>query len=574
MGRMVSSRGQGWPGGCGEHAVPIEQLYYTWAKAGLSGVGMYPALVACVQTVMSFCAAVQGRIGPLRHNWAVTSDDLLAPHERNERCWCSSGLKYKYCHGNHRPPSPPGAPLPPDEVGSKYLSPSMSIVTTALTGMLSEGFPITMPAHGPEPKPIAYTNWDQNLAATASDDQDVMSVGQLGGLRVEVLRQLASLPDSEGEAASSIVEAVYQLTAASVRSVAQLARQTPRPVILWNQELDVAQFLGRTLLLADYVLFTDDVFDALIRGATNRSLRDAAIDQLKNAELLAAGIAIPVPPGVAMAAQGQAVLDMTAVNLQNRTLVDWVQDQLILEGPTAREALVVRAIDDLAHEAANFWLHARVMPGTFDDEAGSVQTGMLLSYDPSHDYGPWIRQVKNSAVSALVQRTNERIVAADVFGSEYVSASLFEARLLRNRVSGGRIGAAQAALWADIPELTSLTSPDLSKLLKNESAVADLRRQVHAALVTARTDRGNVDAITELTHQLEAASHNVHKAATTNLLWSAVVPGASVAIGGFAGGLLGAGAGALGALAPALGSRLNQRREAAYLFVTARRARR
>lgn len=205
---------------------------------------------------------------------------------------------------------------------------------------------------------------------------------------------------------------------------------------------------------------------------------------------------------------------------------------------------------------------------------------MLQAYDTDFDYEPWIRQVKNSAVSAMVQRTHERVVAADVFGSEYVSASLFEARLLRTRESAVRIGPAQAALWADIPELTSLRTPDLAKLLKNEGAVEDLRRQVRAALKTARTDGDNVAAITELTHQLEAASHHLQRTSTTDLAWKAVIPGglsgASMVVGAVTGGLAAASAGALGAiatLAPFLGDRLNGRREAAYLFVMARRVR-
>jgi len=282
-----------------------------------------------------------------------------------------------------------------------------------------------------------------------------------------------------------------------------------------------------------------------------------------------------------MAAQGATAQQLTAADLTNPTLVAWVRSQLIVEGPTAREALFVRAADDLAQEAASFWLHGRIDRNSLDAETGRFTTLMLQPYDPEFNYEPWINQVRDSAISKLVQRSHERVVAADVFGSEYVSASLFEARLLRTREPNARIGPAQAALWADIPELPTLRSPDLAKLLKNEDAIEDLRRQVRASLKTARADGENIDAITELAHQLEAASHNVHKASISNLTWKLVVPGglsgASVTIGGITGGLIAAGVGALGALAtlaPFLGDRLNARREAAYVFVAARRARR
>jgi hypothetical protein len=509
------------------------------------------------------------------HNRVVTSTDPLAPYSRNEPCWCSSGLKYKYCHGIHRPESSPGAPVPPDEEGSKYVSPNTRIPTSILLDSMRSGFPMTQAAPGPAPKMITFTNWEKDLTSAVADDGSVMGVEQLGGLRVEVLRRLASLPDTDDQLAPNIVRAVYELTAESVRTVAQLSRATPRPVVLWNQELDLAEFLGRTLLLADHVLFDDGVFDTLLRDGRNHDVREAARTQLANAELLNSGIAIPVPTGVAKAAHGDVVHQLTSNDLQSTALADWVRSQLIIEGPTAREALLIRAIDDLSREPANLAFYARIIPGSLNDDEGSFQSGLLMPFDPAHDYRPWIKQSEDSAVSTFVQRTNQRIVTADVFGAEYVSASMFEARLLRNRGHERRMGAAQAAIWADIPGLTTLTSPDLSRVLKNESAIADFRRQVSAALKTARTDGDNVDAITELTHQLEAASHNLQRSSRTDALWSGGVPGVSAAIAGYAGGLLAAGAaGVVGAIAPALGTRLSRRREASYLFVMARRARR
>lgn len=506
--------------------------------------------------------------------------DLLAPYGRNEPCWCGSKRKYKVCHGVQRPPSGAGAPLPPDLDGAMFLSPSTSVAMDALMESMPEGVPLTMPAAGPEPKSISYTNWDAELARGLGGADEALSVEALGGLRIEVLRRLAGLPPSDDAPPDDIVEAVFRLTAETVRTVARLAQQTPRPAMLWNQELDVAPFLCRTLLLADHVLYPDRLFQALRGNPTLRRLKEDAASQLANAELLASGIAIPVPGGVAMAAQGPAVQKLTAADLDVPMLVAWVRSQLIVEGPTAREALFVRAADDLAHEAANFWLHGHIDRSSLDIQTGRFNTMMLQPYDPEFDYEPWISQVKDSAVGAFVQRTNERLIAADVFGAEYVSASLFEARLLRTRDRSAQIGHAQAALWADIPELITLRSPDLAKLLKNEDAVEDLRRQVRASLKVARTDGDNIDAITELTHQLEAASHKIQKAAVTDLGWQAVIPGglsgATMVVGGITGGLAGVGVSAIGAiaaLAPYLSTRLNRRRDAAYLFVAARRAR-
>jgi hypothetical protein len=267
--------------------------------------------------------------------------------------------------------------------------------------------------------------------------------------------------------------------------------------------------------------------------------------------------------------------------LADPALVSWVRDQLILEGPTAREALFVRVIDDLSQHADIFWLYSHIDPGSLDEETRRFTTRMLLPYDSARDYGPWKQQVSDSAISSYVQRTNERVVTADVFGAEYVAASMFEARLLRRRRGGDHHGVPQAAMWADVPQLPNLTAPDLVKLLQNEQAVEDLRRSVRASLVTARTPGERVDRLTDLAHDLEASSHRLGRAAETDRMWQAAAPGglglASLVIGALNGGLapIAAGtAGLLAGLAPYLGTRITARREAAYLFVMARRSRR
>ena len=386
----------------------------------------------------------------------MTGTNLLDPYGRNETCWCGSRKKYKFCHGNHRPASAPGTPLPPDPEDGMYLSPSTVIANEAIDGLLpAGGVPFTMPQGRPAPSSISFTSWDTALGSAAADSEDVLGVEDLGGLRVQVLRALDGLPANDDPISDSVAEGVYRLTAETIRTVSTLVRAQPRPAVLWNHELDVAQFLGRTILLADHVFYPDRVFERLLREPSNLDLKRAAAEQLKYESLLAAGTAIPVPPGVALAAQGKVALEMTAEDLEVRELVEWVRAQLIVEGPTARSALLIRAIDDLTHGAPNFWLHGRIDPLSLDHDTGRFSSRLLVPYEPNFDYGPWVRQVQDEAVGKLVQRTNERLVAADVFGAEYVSVSLFEARLLRRRnPTGDRINPAQAAVWADIPELT------------------------------------------------------------------------------------------------------------------------
>lgn len=433
-----------------------------------------------------------------------------------------------------------------------------------------------MPTGAPASMPVRYTTWDEKLAK-ARPKAGAMRSDDLGRLRVEVLRTLATRPDTDDPVPDNVVRGVYELTAQTLATVAALVEQQPCRTMLWNAELDVATFMGRTLLLADHVLYPDAVFDALLRGRRSADLRRAAANQLKHAALIASGVALPVPQGVAMAARGHAVLDMTEKDLERPALVPWVRDQLIVEGPTAREVLFFRAKDDYSKEPDDFVLHGRIDRSSLNAETGHFRTRMLHPYEADYDYQPWIRQETDKHVSKMIQRTNERVVTADVFGCEYVSASLFEARMMRRREPQGKSPTSQAAMWANIPLLPSLSGPDLAKVLRYEGAVEDLRVQVRASLATARTDTQNVDAITDLAHQLEAASNKLAATAGRDRAWQAAVPaglgGASLLIGAFTGGLAGLATSAVGLLAgvaPYLGTRLTTHREAAYLFVAAR----
>ncbi|WP_258369342.1 hypothetical protein [Georgenia satyanarayanai] len=470
--------------------------------------------------------------------------------------------------------------MPPDPDDGVYLSPSVTIARDALT-LDAAGAPITMPTGVPTSKAVEFTNWDAEMVSHVSADAPSLSPAELGRLRVEVLRRLVALPPDDSDPSDGIKAGLFNLAAESLRTVSALAAENAKPTVLWNEELDPAAFLGRTLLLADHVAMPDEVFQSLLRRASNRTLRRSAERQLAVRGLLAAGLVIPVPNGAAMAVGGSAAVKRTDDDLNDQALVSWVREQLILEGPTAREVLFVRAVDDLSRHADKFWFHGHIDQESVKSGDGRFATKMLQPYDSNYDYGPWIKQVSDSAVSYYVQRTNERVVAADVYGTEYVSASMFEARLLARRSGGRTVGAAQAAVWADVPQLTSLAAPDLAKVLTNEDAVEDLRRQVRASLVTARTPGEQVDALTELAHDLESSSYKLEKMVFSDRIWQGAVPGglgaASLLVGTVSGGIPAIAAGSFGLLAgvaPFLGARASRKREAAYLFVTARRMRR
>lgn len=496
---------------------------------------------------------------------------------RNEPCWCGSGRKYKTCHGIHRADSLPGAPLPDDQPGSTWIAPDLKLADGALREMMPGGTPLVLPEAGPAPHAIPVTNWEVELPRALEDTSEVLTPESLGRLRVEVLHRVAGLQGDDAQPRDEILEAIYRLAGETLRTVAALSAAEPRPTMLWNEELDVATFIGRTLLLADHVLVPDGLLGVLLRGGSVGRLKAAAIAELEMAELVGGGLAIAVADGVAMAHQSDAAIELTKRDLADASLVHWVREQLIFEGPTAREALMVRAADDLSLSPATMWFYAHLTPGSVDVEDRSFQLAALQHYDATHDYSPWISQCNDKAVSYFVQRTNERVVTADVFAAEYVSPSLFEARLLHARDGVGP-GTAQAAMWADIPYLPHLRGEDLATLVQNEHAIADLRDRVRASLVTARTPGEKVDAMTELAHDLEAASKAIQRKGLLDRGWQGAAP-AGFAVGGimisaFTGGLpgiAGAALSALGAVAPYLGARQGQRRDAAYLFLRAQK---
>lgn len=486
-------------------------------------------------------------------------------------------MKYKACHGQNPVDSPPGAPVPEDDGDAIWLSPTVRTTYSVLAQMMPAGTPITMPRPEPTPQPIAVNELDVRLSeylGRGAVDEGCISLSELGRLRMAVLRELSRLPDNDSFAAERVLQAIFDLAASTLNALGGVAQMHPKPTMTWTEVAQVRPFLAKTLLFSDHVLIQDVLFDALGTKPTNHNLRTAAQEQLALASLISMGAVIPAPGGVAMALRGDSAKDLTADDLGRPGLVRWVREQLQLEGPTAREALLASVKDD--HPGAQMmWLYARFEPV----EEPLERTGrmrMLGNYDPQFDYGPWLDQVRREATISLIQRTNERVVTADAFASNYVATSPFEARLLhRRRIASP--GLSQAAIWADIPTLPDLNMRGLASALGNDDAVHNLRERVQAALATTRAPAAQTDAITNVASELNRASLALERRGRTDRAWSLMLPAAfgagTIGLGAF-GGLPGVAAAllsTLGSLAPYLGSRIAERRDASYLFVSARR---
>ena len=500
----------------------------------------------------------------------------LAEFGRQDPCWCGSNRTYRMCHKRWTAPkSQPGAAVPPDSEDDLYLSPNLRLAKSAIPNLLpSGGAPIFLPMEELAPKPIAISELEGIIATAQATGTSVDPV-ELARHRADLLRELARLPPTDEALSDEKIERILSFGLMAYQSVGELAQATPKPTLLWNEELSPTQFLTKTLLLADHILVPDRLLADAVLTPTNRSIGDLARKELSDEELILSGRVIPVPNGVAMALGRTAVETLTRQDLQDSRLLKFTRNQLVVEGPTAREALIINARDDLK-PSPRFWLYGRIDPGSVSDN-GRFSMQMLQPHDPTYDYRPWIEQVKRDAVTHYIQRTVGRLTTSDLLGAEYVAASPFEARMLHER-SAHETGPASASIWANVPALADLRSQDLARMLNNDDAVEDLRGKVRSAVTTSSTLHEQSAAISQLTAEIEQTSMSLEKKIRSERAYSAILPtlagGAGLVVGGAGGvlGLAGAGLGLLGGLLPYLGNLQNNRREASYLFIMARRS--
>ncbi|WP_181549298.1 SEC-C domain-containing protein [Micromonospora noduli] len=493
--------------------------------------------------------------------------DPLKDFRRNDPCWCGALRKYKTCHGWQRPPSAPGQPIVhPDDEDRVWLSPITSMARDALR-QPSAGVPLVLPLGRPESRPVDIDAAVQVLLDAPRFTTQPLPV--LGKHRFEVFDHTAHDRDALADGVADIAVAVSQ-------ALAELSLQPDRrPTILWNDEVDADRFVGQTLLFADHVCVPDRVFAALIADLDDDAVRDAIAEQRRLRPLIEAGIVVPVPEALGIAARAGAVDEMTQRDLRRRDLTDWVRSQLIVEGPTAREAMFISAIDDF--DSQQMWLLSRrAVLNEQSDGRVAFTAGLLGAYDPAHDYEPWKQQNLDKAVGEYLRHANERLIAGRVFAADYLTTSPFRARLL------ARKGALpdqpiHSAIWADIPILPGADPATLARAAAEEEAVEDLRQKVRNALRGARDLGTGADALTGLGDELAYASRKLQHAVRTERRWKVIAPGlaglGAIALGAAGGtaAIVGGVLSAVGGLLPNLADRAARRREAAYLFYLANR---
>lgn len=442
--------------------------------------------------------------------------------------------------------------------------------------MMPAGTPLTLPPDGPTQRPLGATAFDRAVASSTPDD-DPATAQELGRTRVAVLRELAALPESDEPLSDRYIEAIASFAVDAWKTSSSLRQLVPRRTILWNEELAVNKLIGRTMLLADHVLFPDSLLRALRSKPTARDVRALATEEMEFQHLLRGGHVLPMPDSVAEFIGGRSIHDATELALANDSLVRFVRSQLVVEGPSAREVLFINAVDDI-ERSPGMWFYGHTDPESIAEADRSIAFRMLQPYDAQHDYSAWIKKESDSALANYLQRTERRLAVADVLGSEYVAASPFEARMLQRRDSR-RPSLANTALWADVPSLANLGAKDLARMLSAEDAVEDLRARVRIAMESAPDFGSQISSIRAVASDIEQASRVLNKRMGTYRSLALTVPviagGMGLVVGSAGGvaGFAGAALGLVGAVSPAIGERLNQRREAAFLFTMPKRKR-
>jgi hypothetical protein len=228
-------------------------------------------------------------------------------------------------------------------------------------------------------------------------------------------------------------------------------------------------------------------------GAAHRddsvSWRSAVADLLEARPLVEAEIFVPVFTDLTIALVDEAVDAMVAVDLANPNYVAWAERQIVIEGPTAREAAFVHVVDDYPHDGW-FYLLNRLDPSSVEqpDPGGVLVRGRLLNrYDPAHDYTAWLLHGPAPSSRAAAQATRQRACRGGNDRSRPRHRQPFRARALRRRRAplppAGDFDIGDA-VWAEVPWLPDASPDLLVKIAKGEPRVEELRRATAAALRT------------------------------------------------------------------------------------------
>lgn len=421
--------------------------------------------------------------------------------------------------------SPPGAPTPPATDDVIFISPNTSVSRDAFT--VSGPVAITVQHPTPQAPPVTVDEATAALAAAPSA-QPIPHPG-IGSLRFALL-DTHGITDSAAIRAGQHDHALQQLIPDIASGALELARvtldrlvadssQAARPVVLYSDQGDIRKVVGQTLLWAERYLTADRLAAMAAAGRDDlASYRGLLADLLDLRPLVEAGIVIPVFTDLAAAFIGTGIDQMTAVDLARPDYVAWAERQVMLEGPTAREAAFVHVVDDYRHDDL-IYLHGVEDPANADQATGGTlpSRGSLLGhYEPGFDYRPWLATVRRQAVAQLTKSLDADLAVSTAYGADLFTSSPFRARALRHlrgTPSSASTHDISGAAWADVPWLPNAPASVLMQIASSEPRVEELRRATATALraVESGDVAGGARAVTEVAADLKAAASRLRR---------------------------------------------------------------
>lgn len=482
--------------------------------------------------------------------------------------------------------SPPGASTPPDTEDVIYLSPTVSMSRDAL----KVSGPVAFTVQQPTPQAPPLTVDEATAALAAGPPGEPLDHASIGTLRFALL-DMHGITDPAAVRAGHHDRALQNLIPDIADGALELARATldrllmdgshsDRPMALYSDQGNILKFVGQTLLWADHYLTADRLSAAAAAGRGDLEFyRGVLAEMLDLRPLIESGIVIPVFTDLAVAFVDAGIDQMIAVDLARREYVTWAEQQVVLEGPTAREAAFVHVVDDYRHDEM-LYLHSVGEPDTANGVL-PVRGRLLNRYDPGFDYGPWLATVRRQAVSQLTKSLDVDLAVSNTLGADLVTSSPFRARALR-RLRGALSDTSRydisGAAWADVPWLPGASAGTLMRIASSEPRVEELRRATAAALRTVESGDvvGGARAVSEAAADLSAAAsrlrHDLLRSRSLDLVAPTGIATGSVLVGGTSTPQLILSAILAGAATaiPAVRSQLASRKTAAYAFWMAR----
>lgn len=317
--------------------------------------------------------------------------------------------------------------------------------------------------------------------------------------------------------------AVFDTAKATVDTLRAFAGASVSPTAIWTDSPRPLDVIRNTMLWADHYLCADPLFESLCREEPlAASLETCIRAQLTMRKLLELGVLVPVSEDIATVITNDVVMRSTDQDLQNTTLTAWLMDELIIEGPTAREAVFVRARDGDHDEM--FFLYGRIDPNPLSGEEGTFSTTLLGQYDPAHDYTPWIGSCRRQAAARFLQNVNRNAAVAEALGGRCVTTSPFRARILRRR--GATPSPPGSAVWASVPCFAETDSGRLAAIVQEDDVVESLRESVRRAFARLEglDPYRQVEGIEEMSTELAEASRHLERQIRSERRWSLLVP--------------------------------------------------